>query len=155
MEYLQGTQLESMIVPGGLPSETFFRCSLQIADALMHAQDRGIVHRDLKSANVIVGREGRVRVLDFGLSQGSLDVALALARVEAGKRGATSTRLRKLQSDAKGFAGFELDTGVALAEVEIASGQVAQGRARLATIEQQAKANGFLLTASQAAAAQR
>ena len=68
MEYLQGAQLETLIIPGGLPSETFFRYSLQISDALMHAHDRGIVHRDLKSANVIVGPEGRLKVLDFGLA---------------------------------------------------------------------------------------
>jgi tetratricopeptide (TPR) repeat protein len=96
-------------------------------------------------------------VKDSRNRQWRLEVDLALARVEAatGKLDAASTRLRKLQGDAKGFVGFELDAGLALAEVEIASGQVAQGRARLATIEQQAKANGFLLTASQAAAAQR
>jgi eukaryotic-like serine/threonine-protein kinase len=68
MEYLQGVQLETLIIPGGLPSETLFRYSLQISDALMHAHDRGIVHRDLKSANVIVGPEGRLKVLDFGLA---------------------------------------------------------------------------------------
>lgn len=68
MEYVQGVQLETLILPGGLPAETVFRYSLQISDALMHAHDRGIVHRDLKSANVIVGPEGRLKVLDFGLA---------------------------------------------------------------------------------------
>ncbi len=68
MEYVQGVQLESMIVPGGLPAETLFRYGLQISDALMHAHDRGIVHRDLKAANVIIGTDGRLKVLDFGLA---------------------------------------------------------------------------------------
>ena len=68
MEYVQGVQLDSMIVPGGLPAETFFRYGLQISNALMHAHDRGIVHRDLKTANVIIGTDGRLKVLDFGLA---------------------------------------------------------------------------------------
>jgi tetratricopeptide (TPR) repeat protein len=96
-------------------------------------------------------------VSDSRNRQWRLEVELGLALVEAatGKRAAASTRLRKLQSDARGFAGLELDAGLALAQVEIASGQAAQGRARLDAIEQQAKATGFLLTANQAAAARR
>ena len=96
-------------------------------------------------------------VKDSRNRQWRLEVELGLALVEAatGKRAAASTRLRKLQDDARGFAGLELDAGLALAQVEIASGQAAEGRARLDAIEQQARAKGFLLTANQAAAARR
>jgi len=44
------------------------RYGTQIADALAHAHDRGIVHRDLKGSTVMVTAEGRVKVLDFGLA---------------------------------------------------------------------------------------
>jgi len=40
-----------------------------LADALAHAHDRGVVHRDLKSANVVITPEGRTKVLDFGLAK--------------------------------------------------------------------------------------
>jgi tetratricopeptide (TPR) repeat protein len=96
-------------------------------------------------------------VKDSSNRQWRLEVELGLALVEAatGKRGAAMARLRKLQTDARGFAGLELDAGLALARVEIASGQTAEGRARLEAIEQQARVKGFLLTANQAAAARR
>jgi serine/threonine protein kinase len=69
MEYVEGKPLARLIPAGGLPEELVVRYGIQIADALAHAQERGIVHRDLKSANVVVTPEGRVKVLDFGLAQ--------------------------------------------------------------------------------------
>jgi len=69
MEYVEGRPLSSVISAGPLPLQTVLRYGVQIADALAHAHARGIVHRDLKSANVMVTPEGRIKVLDFGLAR--------------------------------------------------------------------------------------
>jgi len=68
MEYLEGHALSALIPGEGLPTETVIRYGAQIADALDHAHSRGVIHRDLKSANVRVTPQGRCKVLDFGLA---------------------------------------------------------------------------------------
>ncbi len=68
MEYVAGRPLNELISAPGLPSDAVARYGGQIADALVHAHARGVVHRDLKTANVVVTNEGRVKVLDFGLA---------------------------------------------------------------------------------------
>ena len=68
MEHVEGKPLSALIPSDGLPPESVIRYGTQIADALAHAHERGIVHRDLKSANVVITPEGRAKVLDFGLA---------------------------------------------------------------------------------------
>ncbi len=68
MEHVEGKPLSQLIPSDGLPPESVIRYGTQIADALAHAHERGIVHRDLKSANVVITPEGRAKVLDFGLA---------------------------------------------------------------------------------------
>ena len=68
MELIEGRLLSDLITATGLSMEILTRYGTQIADALAHAHDRGIVHRDLKGSNVMVTPEGRVKVLDFGLA---------------------------------------------------------------------------------------
>ena len=68
MEYVEGRPLSEALAQGLLP-DAVVRYGIQIADALAHAHDRGIVHRDLKTHNVIVTPEGRAKVLDFGLAK--------------------------------------------------------------------------------------
>src|SRR6266404_4902502 len=68
MELIEGRSLSDLITATGLSMEIVTRYGTQIADALAHAHDRGIVHRDLKGSNVMVTAEGRVKVLDFGLA---------------------------------------------------------------------------------------
>ena len=69
MEYVAGRPLSESLPADGLPAETVVRFGVQIADALAHAHERGVVHRDLKTANVVVAEEQGVKVLDFGLAR--------------------------------------------------------------------------------------
>src|SRR5712692_5870815 len=69
MEFLEGQPLSREVTRGGLAVDVLVRYGIQLADALGHAHERGIVHRDLKAANVMVTSSGRLKVLDFGLSR--------------------------------------------------------------------------------------
>ena len=69
MELIEGQTLHTLSAETGLPADAVLRYGLQIASALGRAHDRGIVHRDLKSANILVTPEGLVKVLDFGLAK--------------------------------------------------------------------------------------
>ena len=69
MELIEGEPLSALIAKDGLPVESVLRCGVQIAGALAHSHGRNIVHRDLKSANVIITPDGLAKVLDFGLAR--------------------------------------------------------------------------------------
>lgn len=69
MELVDGQPLSTLITPGGLPLSRLLEIAVPMADALVAAHERGVVHRDLRPGNVMVSREGRVKVLDFGLAK--------------------------------------------------------------------------------------
>lgn len=69
MELIEGKPLSELIAKGGLPVESVLRYGVQVASALGHSHGRNIVHRDLKSSNVMVTTEGLIKVLDFGLAR--------------------------------------------------------------------------------------
>src|ERR1700735_2595228 len=76
MEQVGGEPLSSVIGTKGLPPDQAVRYGIQIADALAHAHQHGVIHRDLKSTNAMVTPEGLVKVLDFGLAARLRDTEL-------------------------------------------------------------------------------
>jgi len=69
MELVEGQSLAARLSGGALPLEQVLLYGQQVADALAHAHEKGVVHRDLKCANVVLTAEGRAKVLDFGLAK--------------------------------------------------------------------------------------
>ena len=68
-ELLEGETLRGALVGGKLPQRKAIDYALQIAHGLAAAHEKGIVHRDLKPENLFVLKDGRVKILDFGLAK--------------------------------------------------------------------------------------
>ncbi len=69
MELVEGSTLSGVLADGPLPVAESARVLARVAEALAYAHDRGVVHRDVKPGNVLLGDDGRVKLADFGIAR--------------------------------------------------------------------------------------
>jgi TolB-like protein/Flp pilus assembly protein TadD/predicted Ser/Thr protein kinase len=90
MEYVEGPSIKDVLAAGALPIADALRYGVQAAAALAHAHAHGVIHRDLKAANVIVTGDGQAKVVDFGLARrGDALLGGATTEVSLAPAGAT------------------------------------------------------------------
>ncbi len=69
MELVRGKTLTERIPNKGMSLNKFFEVAIPLSDAVSAAHEQGIIHRDLKPDNLMVGEDGRLKILDFGLAK--------------------------------------------------------------------------------------
>ena len=69
MAYIEGQSLRKKLESGPLELDEALRIATQVAEGLQIAHKKGIVHRDIKSANIMVTERGQVKIMDFGLAR--------------------------------------------------------------------------------------
>lgn len=84
MEYVEGVELKDLMTAGELTVENCYDIAIQICDGLSAAHEAGLVHRDIKPLNILVDKNKRVRILDFGLAKAEGDLELTQAGTAMG-----------------------------------------------------------------------
>ena len=69
VEYVSGCSLSERLAEGPMPVKEIIRLGMQMADGLAAAHDRGVVHCDLKPANLRITPDGHLKIIDFGIAK--------------------------------------------------------------------------------------
>ncbi len=122
MELVEGITISQMVREGPVDVLTALSIARQVAEGLVEAHDKGLLHRDLKSENVMIGAKSRVKILDFGLAKpldGGKDASLtADGEVMGTCRSMSPEQAKGLKLDGRsdlfslGILLYEMTTGI-------------------------------------------